>query len=59
MPSKNGVTAYLEKEDKELFDIAVQLYGIGSSHLAKEIIHSWIFNNRLQLEKRQGDKNVK
>ena len=52
MPSKNGVTAYLEKEDKELFDNAVNLYGGGHSKLAKEIIHSWLFSNKLQLNKK-------
>lgn len=52
MSSKNGITAYLNNEDKELFDRAVKLYFIGQSELAKEIIHSWLFNNKLQLIKK-------
>jgi len=54
MPSTNGITAYLEKEDKILFDKAVKLYGIGHSKLAKEIIHSWLFDNKLQLKIKEG-----
>lgn len=57
MPSENGITAYLEKEDKQLFDIAVKRYGIGHSKLAKEIIHSWLFGNKLQLiNKKEGKR---
>ena len=51
MPSERGVTAYLDKEDKELFDRAAELYGIGDSKLAKEIIHAWLFSNKLHLVK--------
>ena len=49
MPSKSGVTAYLGKEDKELFEIAEKKYKMGKSELAKEIIHQWLFNNKLKL----------
>ena len=52
MPSKNGVTAYLNDEDKKLFDIAVKQYGIGHSKLAKKIISNWLFGNKLQLTKK-------
>ena len=50
MPSENGVTAYLEGEDKELFEKAVKRYSIGKSKLLKEIIHSWLFINKLQIK---------
>ena len=50
MPSNNGVTAYLEKDDKALFEEAVKKYMIGTSELAREIIHSWLFSNKLQIK---------
>ena len=53
MPSDKGVTAYLEEQDKELFEIAVRKYKMEKSKLLKEIIHSWLFANKLQLQ----DKN--
>lgn len=49
MASKNGVTAYLKDKDKELFEIAVKKYDMEKSDLLKEIIHSWLFNNKLLL----------
>lgn len=52
MPSDNGVTAYLDKKDKELFEKAVKKYGIGNSELLKEIIHAWLFANKLQILKK-------
>jgi hypothetical protein len=50
MPSEQGVTAYLDEGDKELFEIAVKKYKLGQSKLLKEIIHSWLFANKLQLK---------
>lgn len=50
MPSKSGITAYLEKEDLKLFEKAVEKYGIGQSALIKEIIHAFLFQNKLQIE---------
>jgi len=50
MPSENGVMVYLEREDKELFENAVKKYKTDKSKLLKEIIHSWLFSIKLQLE---------
>lgn len=52
MPSKNGVTTYLTDEDKELFDKALKKYNLGQSELLKEIIHSWLFSNKLQIKQK-------
>ncbi len=52
MPSDNGVTVYLDPEDKELFKKAVKKYGLGDSKLLKEIIHAWLFANKLKLEEK-------
>ena len=41
---------YLGKEDKILFEKAAKLYNKGKSEFAREIIHSWLFANRLQLD---------
>ena len=49
MPSDNRVTTFLSDEDKELFDRAMKLYGLGQSELAKEVLHSWLFTNKLNL----------
>lgn len=54
MPSENRIQIYLSNEDKELFDKAVELYEMGDSELAREIIHSWLFGNKLQLKKKNG-----
>ena len=51
MPSDRGITAYLEEEDFELFQMAVKKYGMDKSKLIKEIIHGWLFSNKLQLKK--------
>jgi len=50
MPSKYGVTCYLSEEDHKLFVLATKKYKQGISKLAKEIIHAWLFSNKLQLE---------
>lgn len=52
MPSKNGVMVYLKEEDKKLFDEAVRKYQLGQSELLKEIIHSWLFSNKLQIKQK-------
>ncbi len=52
MPSKNGVMVYLKDEDKKLFEKAVKKYELGQSELLKEIIHSWLFSNKLQIEQK-------
>lgn len=50
MPSNNGFMVYLDKEDKLLFEKAVKKYDIGNSELLREIIHSWLFSNKLQIK---------
>jgi hypothetical protein len=53
MPSKNGVMVYLKKEDKILFEKAVRKYKMNQSELLKEIIHAWLFSNKLKLEEKK------
>ncbi len=50
MPSKNGISVYLTKEDKILFEKAVKAHNIKKSKLLKEIIHAWLFSNKIQIE---------
>lgn len=50
MPSNNGVMVYLGEKDKKLFEKAVKKYKIGQSKLLKEIIHAWLFANKLQIQ---------
>lgn len=52
MVSENRIVAYLNAKDKELFDEAVDLYEIGESELLREIVHSWLFSNKLQFKKK-------
>lgn len=51
MPTQKRVSGVLTDEDFELFKIAIKRYGLGESKLTREIIHSWLFANRLQLQK--------
>jgi hypothetical protein len=51
MPSKNRIVGYLMDEDYELFKIAEEKYEMTESGLVKEIIHAWLFSNKLQLKK--------
>lgn len=54
MVSHKRIVAYLDDDDWELFQLAVAKYDIEQSKLIKEIIHSWLFANKLQLG---GKKN--
>lgn len=54
MPSDNGVTAYLDTDDKKLFEKAVKKYGMGKSELLKRIISNWLFENKLQIGNKNG-----
>lgn len=56
MPSENRIVAYLDDEDKKLFDRAVKLYDIGDSELIRKIISNWLFNNQLQLTQNHHQK---
>ena len=53
MPSERRITIYLEKEDFKLFKIALKKYKKDDSKLGREIMHMWLFNNKLQLEARK------
>lgn len=47
---KNTIQVCLSDDDAELFKKAKQKYNMDKSALLKEIIHSWLFSNKLQLE---------
>ena len=49
---KNTVQVCLTEDDAKLFEKAVKKYGIGDSKLLKEIIHAWLFANKLKLEEK-------
>ena len=49
MSSEKRIVAYLEDEDWELWGEAIEKYKIGESKLLKEIVHAWLFQNKLQL----------
>jgi hypothetical protein len=50
MPSKKRIVAYLENDDWRLWGRAIKKYKIDKSKLLKEIVHSWLFANKLPLE---------
>ena len=50
MPSKRRIVAYLESDDWDLWQKALEQYAMDQSKLLKEIIHAWLFNNKLQLK---------
>jgi len=52
MSSEKHVAGYLRDEDWKLWKIAVRKYKIGQSKLLKEIVHSWLFSNKLSLEEK-------
>jgi len=51
MTSENRIVGYLVKEDYELFKTAKKRYDMKESQLVKEIMHTWLFSNKLQLKK--------
>lgn len=53
MPSKKRIVAFLEDDDWKLWQTAVTQYDMNKSKLLKEIVHAWLFANKLQLQ----DKN--
>ncbi len=50
MSSNKRVVGYLEDEDWELWEKVLKKYKIKKSKLLREIIHSWLFANKLELE---------
>ncbi|HJX50034.1 MAG TPA: hypothetical protein VJ438_01090 [Candidatus Nanoarchaeia archaeon] len=50
MSSTKRIVAYLEDEDWKLWEQAVKKYDMDKSKLIKEIIHAWLFSNKLQLK---------
>lgn len=50
MTSKNRIVGYLEEEDHKLFKVAEEKYKIKESELFREIVHAWLFSNKLQLK---------
>ncbi len=50
---KNTKQVCLNDEDSELFEIAVKKYDMKESALLKEIIHSWLFSNKLLLQNKK------
>lgn len=50
MSSVNRITSYLNAEDWKLLQKAIEKYNMKESPLLKEIVHSWLFSNKLQLE---------
>jgi hypothetical protein len=49
LSSKRRVTTFLNEEDFDLFCKAVKAYHCKDSKLAREIIHAWLFANKLQV----------
>jgi len=50
MPSEKRITGYLSDEDYPIFKIACKKYKMGESKMVKEIVHAWLFANKLQLK---------
>jgi hypothetical protein len=50
--AKNTEQICLKEEDARLFEKAVKKYGMKRSALLKEIVHAWLFANKLSLEKK-------
>ena len=49
MEKKERITVYIKAKDYNLFKRAMKLYNKDASHLAKQIIENWLFNNQLNL----------
>ena len=60
MGAKHPETINFIDEDHELFLKAVEKYGVGKSELLREIVHSWLFDNKLNLldEEKKDKKEV-
>jgi len=53
MPSEKKVFGILSEEDYDLFSVALKKYNLGQSKLVREIVHSWLFANKLQLNQKK------
>lgn len=51
MASEKRIAGYLSDDDYRLFHIALKKYDTKESKLIQEIVHAWLFSNKLQLEK--------
>ena len=49
MTAKYPLTINLDEADGVLFDKALKSYQTGKSELGREIIHMWLFNNKIQI----------
>jgi len=64
MPSNRQIKGVLLKEDFELFKMAMEKYDLEQADLMREIIHSWLFANKITLEcekwkyKKKNKKNI-
>ncbi len=56
MASERQVKTVLSEEDYPLFRNALSKYKITESELLREIVHAWIFSNKLNLENDKNDK---
>jgi hypothetical protein len=49
---KNTKQVCLTDEDDKLFEKAVKQYNMDKSALLQEIVHAWLFANKLKLEEK-------
>lgn len=49
---KNTKQVCLNEDDAKLFEKAVDKYGLKESTLLNEIVHAWLFANKLKLEEK-------
>ena len=49
MPSDRQIKFTLEQEDFNLFNKALEKYAMKESKLLQEIVHAWLFSNKLKL----------
>jgi len=53
MPSEKKVFGILSDEDYDLFSVVLKEYGIKQSELVREIVHSWLFANKLHFNQKK------
>ena len=51
--AKNPKQVCLNDEDSALLEVACNKYNMKNSKLLNEIIHAWLFSNKLQLQKQK------
>jgi len=44
------VTTYLSPEDFRLFEVATKRYAMKPAKLVRDVLHSWLFDNKLKLQ---------